>query len=380
MTWQLRTCLYDRTGRWIDLTDQISNLRLRSSLPGGLQTIEFSIAETYENTFPWVYDHIGDRICVVDNMISPPVADGTIFEASISAGGNRVTVAGPWQAYMFSEHYNDAATWYGAGTTSEQILDMLTTKCPGINVNQDNVQETFTNNWPWQPVENKYPGDYVPYLASLSDANNAEWYFWIQSAPLIGMIPQPPIAFFREAIYVPGTYQCWRKDMAPGGLNLIPSLRDLGNDIRVLWINSRGVQRQTPSGTDADSQARYGLRERWNFDLGVAMGTAARQYRALLKQKYKNPQQSASFQLNTWAYGLAGEKWPLWRAIADFPTKWVVSDLYPDSSALYAALDYRRTFITLAAEYSYDSNRLTITPDTQSNRADAVLARYRGLK
>ena len=168
--------------------------------------------------------------------------------------------------------------------------------------------------------------------------------------------------------------------MAPGGLDLTPSLRDLGNDIRVLWMDSAGVQRQTPSGTDADSQARYGLRERWDFDLGVATGAAARQYRAVLKQKYKDPPQSASFTLNTNLYDQWGGKWPLWRMIADFPTKFTVNDLIPDSTVLGFTLDYKRTFITLAAEYDYDSNRLTITPDTQSNRADAILARYRGLK
>ena len=168
--------------------------------------------------------------------------------------------------------------------------------------------------------------------------------------------------------------------MAPGGLNLIPSLRDLGNDIRVIRISPDGVQRQTPSTTHVASIARYGRRERWDFDLGVADGTGTYQYRNALIAKYHDPQQSASFTVNTHLYDKWGGRWPLWRMIADFPTKFTVNDLIPDSTVLGFTLDYKRTFITLAAEYNYDSNRLTITPDTESNRADAILARYRGLK
>jgi len=54
-----------------------------------------------------------------------------------------------------------------------------------------------------------------------------------------------------------------------------------------------------------------------------------------------------------------------------------VNDLLPDSTVLGHTLDYKRTFITLAADYDYDSNTLRIVPDTEDNRADALLARHR---
>ena len=381
MSWKLTVGAYDALlSGWEDITPLVRNLTLRAEIPGGVQSIEFDIADGWVDSYRWAYDHIGCKFYVFDNAVNPPVAEGVLFESGISEDGNRVSVAGPWLAYCFSQVYNDAATWYSAGTTSAQIKDMLTTECPGINSDQSNIDETSTNNFPWQPVDNKYPGDYIPGLMAQSDAAYNEWLFWIQSAPMSGATPAEPIAWFKKASDVPGLYQCWREDMAAGGLNLIPSIRDLANDVQVVWTNSAGIRRQTPSGTDTASQDRYGLRERWDFELGGATGAAARQYRAVLKQRYRDPQQSANFTLNTWLYDQWGGKWPLWRMIADFPVKFTVNDLIPDSTVLGHTLDNRRTFMTLAAEYRYDSNTLTITPDTENNRADAILARYRAMQ
>ena len=379
MTWKLTIGAYNAMlpSSWEDITPIVRNLVLRSVLPGGLQDIEFDIADDYVDSYRWAYDHIGASFYVFDNAVNPPVAEGVLFESGISESGNRVTIAGPWQAHCFSQVYNNTATWVAAGQTGAQIRAMLTNECPGVNTNQDNVDEPGTNNFPWQPTDNAYPGDLIPGLVALSDAANAEWYFWLQSAPMSGISPTAPIPWFKAATDVPGLYTCWREDMAPGGLNLTPSIRELVNDARVIYRDAAGTQNQTPSGTDADSQARYGLRERWDFDLGVATGAAARQYRAVLKQKYKGPQQSANFQLNTWAYDQWGGRWPLWRVIAAFPVKFTVMDLLPDTTVLGHTLDNKRTFITLAAEYHYDTNSLTITPDTEDNRADAMLARHR---
>jgi len=144
-----------------------------------------------------------------------------------------------------------------------------------------------------------------------------------------------------------------------------------------MYRDAAGTQTQTASTTDADSISRYGTREAYDFDLGAASATAAAQYRDMLLARYKDPQQSASFTLNTWAYDQWGGRWPLWRVIADFPVKFTVMDLIPDSTVLGFTLDNKRTFITRAAEYNYDSNTLTLTPDTEDNRADGLLARHR---
>jgi len=379
MSWGLRIHAYDTgMGPWEDITPIASNLTIRTEIPGGVQSIEFDIGDRYIDAYRWAYDHIGCKFYLFDNAVNPPVTEGLLFESGISQDGNHVTVAGPWQSYCFSQVYNNTATWTGAGKTGAQIKAMLAAAyCPGVNTNQDNVDEPNTNNWPWQPTDNAYPGNLIPGLAALSDATYRQWYFWLRSAPMTGTAPAKPIPWFKAESSISQVYQAWLEDMAPGGLNLVPSLRGLANDTRVIYRDAAGTQNPTASATDADSQTRYGLRERWDFDLGVAPAAAAAQYNNLVLARHKDPQQSASFTLNTWLYDQWGGRWPLWRAIADFPFKFTVNDLIPDATVLGHTLDNKRTFITLAVEYTYDSNRLTITPDTEDNRADAMLARYR---
>jgi len=380
MTWSLRTLVYDAQAPWQDITDVARGLLLRSALQGGLQSIEFEIADDWQDSYRWAIDHIGSKVYVFDNAVNPPVAEGRILDCSITEQGNTITAFGPWLAYCYNQVYNNTSDWYSSGQTGAQVDDILTDECPEVSTNQDNTDEPATNNFPWQPSGNRYPGDLIEQLAALSDSSNNAWYFWLRSAPLSGMTPNDPIPYFKAETSITQVYQCWREDMQPGGLELMPSLRDLANDVRVMYRNSAGRQRQTASTTDADSISRYWRKERYDFDLGLATATAANQYRNLLLARYKDIVQSASFTVNTWAYDQYGGKWPLWRVIADFPVKWTVNDLIPDSTVLGHTLDDKRTFITLAAEYDYDTNSLRIVPDTQDTRADALLARHRALQ
>jgi hypothetical protein len=381
MSWRMKVMtLGGNIDLWEDITEIARGLRIRAVLHGGVESIEFEIADDYVDAYRWAYDHIGADVYVFDNAANPPVAQGVILDPAISQRGTRIVAAGPFQAYCFRRVYNNTADWIAAGQTGAQLKDMLTDECPNISTNLTSVDEPGTTNAPWQPSDNSYPGDLIPGLAALSDANNASWYFWIHSAPMAGSIPTAPIAWFKAESKITRVYQAWRRDCSPGGLDLTSSLRYLANNVRAMYQDATGIQNQTASAADATSQGRWWLREAWDYDLGRATATAADQYRNLLLARYKDPQQSASFRLNTWLYDKWGNKWPLWRAIADFPFKFTLNDLIPHTAVLGHILDNKRTFITLAAEYDYDSNILTIVPDTEDNRADAMLARHRGLQ
>lgn len=379
MSWDLRVFNFNvGSTRWGDLTEIVKGLRVRAVLHGGVESIEFDYAGDYIDGWRWAYDHMGESIYLIDNHCDTPVAEGVIVEPEITEEGCHIMAVGPFLAYCFSQVYNDAATWVSPATTGVQVGFMLTAECPGINSNQANVDDPGTTNSPWQPVENRYPGDYIPFLAGLSDAFYNDWWFWIRSAPLAGTRPNEPIAWFKAAPDIPFLFTCSREDIAQ--IRISPSIRDLANSVRSFYTSAAGVQKITNEVIDATSIARYNRRERHDFDLGPAPATAAAQYTNLLLAKLKEPQQSASFVINTRIYNQWMGWLPLWRVIADFPVMFGVRDLIPDSTALNYELDGKRTFVTLAAEYDHDAQQLTITPDSESSRADAMLSRYRGLK
>jgi len=380
----LSTYLYTNdfaSPRWeADLTPKISRgPNFYCALHGGLQTIEFDIGQNWIDSYRFAYENIGKRIVVVDNTLDV-IGEGLICDPSITAEGSGVIALGPWWL-CFHQAYNDTSTWVSSGTTSAQIKDMLTDDCPNVSTNQGNVDETSTDNYPWQPADNAYPGDLIPRLASMSDSSNNEWYFWLESMPLDGTNPQKPIAYFKAQDLTTLDFWASMRDLAPHGWSIRPSLRDLANDVRVLYTDSANTQHQTASATDGQSQTDYWLREVWNLPIGQSTATVAAQYRDLYKGQFKTYQQVAEFTFNAWIYDPVGARQPLWKVVKGFPCNIRINDLVPQESQFSSTniLDERRTFHTLALRYSYDTNELSITPDTEEHTYAAVIRRLQGL-
>ena len=66
MTWDLTVAAYGALiPGWEDITPFVRNLVLRSVIPGGLQAIEFDIADSWVDSYRWAYDHIGSSFYVL---------------------------------------------------------------------------------------------------------------------------------------------------------------------------------------------------------------------------------------------------------------------------------------------------------------------------
>lgn len=386
MTWRLRTQLYGAyAAGGYEITPAAGGHRFRAALPGGLQTFDFLVGWDQLDAVRACFDHLGKYVFVTDNLTPVPVAHGIVGDFQIEDRGLRVSALGPWQAYLFREVYNDTSTWVSSGTTSAQVIDILDDSVPGISDDRSHIEETSTDHYPWQTADNLYPGDHIERLAALSDSANNRWLFWLDSGSISGGgINSPPVPWFSPSIPNHQRFSCSRRDIAVGGMRTGRSLRKLANDIQVGFVNAAHHHSQTGSASSSESQTLYGLWERWNYDLGRASLTAAQQYRDLLLDKFEEPQQYASFRIDTFLrYGMnygVGAEMPLWFAIRYFPFYLSVTDMLPGEQVLAGLEDAKRTFLIVAADYDYARNVLTVTPDIEDHRADAMLSRYRGMQ
>lgn len=359
-----------------DLTPYVSDIVFSVAQHGGLRDIELEFSRRPVDAFSFAYEHIGKRIVIMDNHLDI-VAEGTIMAPSITEGGNRVLCAGPYWDLCFRQVYNDPASWVDTGTTTEQIEDMLDNECPAVSPSREWTRETSTPNHPWQPAENAYPGELIPRLAAMSDDQHREWYFWLQSAPPIGGTPQLPIPHFDYMDWDLVDFWVDREDCAPGGLEISPSLISLVTDVRIMYRDAAGAQQQTGSASDADKASEYWKREVWNIPIATVPTAVAEQYRDMYLARFKEPQQSMSFRLNSWVWDRMGNRWPLWKVIQRFPCNLGIRNLVPEAVAL-AGVDWKQVFNVAAARYSYARNVLEVTPDLEENTLEALIAMWSG--
>lgn len=376
----LRAFLYDSnygSPNWImDLTPYLRDINLSVEQHGGVRSLELLLDHRWSAASLFTLQRIGHRILIVNNAVEV-VAEGTIMVPSLVRAGNRVSCLGPYWDLCFRQVYNDTATWVGAAVTSEVIKDMLTDECPAVSSDQSNIAATGTDAAPWQTAENAYPGDLIPRLAAMSDASHREWYFWLKSAPPVGVVPQKPIAYFQPQDLTTVDFWFSRKDCPEGGIDFSPSLLGLVNDLRIMYRDAAGSQQQTGSATDSDSQAKYWLQERWSVPIATVPQAVAEQYRGMYLARYKDPQQSFSFRLNGWVGDEDGRRQPLWEVIKQFPCNIGIRDLLPEA-AILSGVDRQQVFAVAAARYSYARNELTITPDLEERTMENLLALWMG--
>lgn len=363
-----------------DLTPCVEDIIISAAVHGGVRDIEVLVGRERLASFTLAYRYIGKRLVIVDEGVEI-VAEGTVITPAVTEEGNRIQCIGPFWDLCFRQVYNDAASWVDTGTTSEQVRDILTDECPAVSSDQANIVETNTLNYPWQPMDNAYPGDLLPRLATMSDSQRREWYFWLRSGYFRGSRPINPIPYFQPQDK--NTVHFWfdRRDCSPGGLELSPSLMELANSVTCMYRDAANVQQQTAIAGDAESQSDYWLREVWGVPLPTVPQTVAEQYRDMYLARYKDPQQSISFTLNGWIKNKVGIQVPLWKVIQEFPCNLGIRNLAPQAAMLSptGVLDKEQVFSVTAVRYSYASNSLVVTPDLEEKTMEALIALWSGV-
>jgi hypothetical protein len=373
----LQALLYDNdlaSPAWVGTYSNIGDISISWGIHGGIQSYSHNITMSPISAWSFFKNYTGYRLTLVDQYCDRPIADGLIYQPSITNTGIHVACRGFW-ANHFDQYYVNTVT--DADSTTDVIKDALTTNVPAVSSDQDNMDDTSTVIGFWEPAdEGIFTGDLIQKLAVLSDGNNAQWNYWLLNAPFDGTTPQKPIPYF-EAQVNDGTFdwQIWKKDLRKDSLVITRDISKLANDIQVLYTDSDGALQITSAATDSDSQSDYWTKE-LHSQLGDVPQTAAEQYRDLLLAKFKDA--LLRYQITITAPKIMddnGAKWPLWTPIKNGGGYLQMRDIFPESTLFDESWDRLRTGQIMEMEYSSRDNSLRVTLDQSSEAADAVLAR-----
>ena len=353
----------------------VSNTRILWELPGGVLAIEMDWSGTASDAYNFYQTYLGYRIILMDESLIFPVAEGWVFGIAIAPFGCRILCKGAWQRHF--DEFDDTA-YDISNSTSTLIKASLTNFVPVINSDQSNIDETTTAGTAgtWDLSEyGLYPGDLITKLAAVSNENLNQWNYWVQSAPLNNILPQKPIAYFKEQVD-DGTFnwQINKRDLGAGGFTQERNIDELANEVIVIYRDIAGEQGITSWATDTDSQSMF-----WTKQIiltGGEMATSwATQYRDLMLSKLKNPLlRRSSVITSKYIMDDKKQQWPLWYVIKNGGGYLRINDLYPESALFGESHDTKRIGQIMTAEYNDAAYALSISLDTTDEGADAMLA------
>ena len=100
----------------------------------------------------------------------------------------------------------------------------------------------------------------------------------------------------------------------------------------------------------------------------------ATQYRDQLTALYIEAQLQQAFVISAPTIRAGnGVEWPLWRAFMGESFYFRIDDLFPEASIFGDSDDRERTFMAVAMDYKYSTNRLRVVPSTGDSRLDSIL-------
>jgi hypothetical protein len=357
----------------------VSDTNITWAIHGGVISFGFSIAMPEYQAWRFFKDYPGYRVCLLDDYVDKPVADGHITDISLTQSGVRVDCRGFWDRH-FDQYYVQTVT--DTDSTSDVIKDALTNNVPFVSSTQSNIDETSTVIGFWEPPdEGIFPGDLIQKMAALSDSSNNQWNYYLVNQQLQGAIPQLPLPYFKAQVD-DGTFdwQVWKKDLAKGSFSMTRSISKLANDVQVIYTDEDGYLSITSAATDSTSQSDFWTREA-HIDVGDVPDVAATQYRDLFLNKFKQPMLRYEIQISAPKITNSnGARVPLWNVIKESGGYLRVNDLFPDSTLLSSSWDRKRIGQIMEAEYSGADNTLRVVLDQESNRADAILARIEAFR
>jgi len=352
-----------------NLTERVDKLNFSTALNGGFHLCSFNVNMPASEAWMWLSRegkrgfHF-NRITVYDGLAL--IWEGRVMEIqlNIQAGQESITVKaqGYWGACR-DQLYAPTTDWTsGSGHQIHDIIkEMLTTECPDISSNQDNIAEGTRDLVGIDFAAKEYPQVRINQLTQLSDNDYGVWFFAIWD-------DRVPYLFKRSVTAI--DWHIWLD--AVQDLRLDQSALALRNSI----IPFAGGTEKT-AVTDAASQVLYPVREaKFTLPTGVANDPAADAGTKEVTERAL-PRQQVGFKVSGKIYrstsntGGRLEEVPKWHVRAGEVIR--IQDLVAGKTGV--VLDDVRTFYIMETQYEADTDVLTIQPDRRSRRLTDLIPR-----
>lgn len=351
-----------------DLTTRAEKTVFSTRLPGGFHLCNFNLRCSLVEAWDWITNRQFYRLLISD--VTNTLWEGRINSLGIVPSRDqgtilKVGVVG-YYANLGDIPYSTA---YNAHA-SVVIKAVLTANCSQISSDQTHIDATdiTINSTSGNDYLDIYPQALFDKLLNFSDSTNGIWYFavWDNRVPYL----------FKKD----GTTVKWYISLQDFvTLELTHRAETLWNSAYAVYESGGAVARTTVTN-DTNSQTKYGVTRQYVVpDLGAVAVGNAQSYRDMILANYAQVYpRSTNMVLGNYVKDANGIRVPSYYVRAGDVIR--ITDLVPTSLNLDSnTLDSLRNFYLVETDYDIDSHQLTIVPDTDNMKLDAILARKLGI-
>lgn len=226
--------------------DDIADVGLRWSLPGGLQKYTLTIrARSKYDAIARSRGQHGDRLVIHDNWVDWPVADGWIGEIQPDGRHVHYICSSYWWAHA---RLYETAVNYPTDTLSATIAALITSFVTPVSTSTANITTNSTTLADWGAEsgvlnEGEYPQSLIEEMLAISDSSNRQYDYWIQPGPLFYGKPTKPSAYYKvRNVTNPTADWLVTKDMlVPGHQHGGSHIWELATEVTVFYKHITGT-------------------------------------------------------------------------------------------------------------------------------------------
>jgi hypothetical protein len=196
----LTVCRYeqdDTEASLLEVFDNVSNLGLRWSLPGGLQRIEFTIkTDNIWDLFERTNTHAGQRVAIFSPRLSRPITGWINEVSSVGKGLVEYVVYGGWR--RLKDVY-DTVVYPSDYTNGEVIRDSLYILCLFYNNNSNNINQSGSEIGGWTVDEEigSKAQDVILDMLDMSNSSYQKYDFWWLDERMLNTKIRQMIPYFK---------------------------------------------------------------------------------------------------------------------------------------------------------------------------------------